>query len=54
MHSFFIYSYIHTLFGPFFPLPPNPTPTPSFLPHPPHFLFSNFVEEKTEAIIRKT
>jgi hypothetical protein len=50
----FIYSYVHTLFGSFVP----PYPLTSTLPLLPgrtcSALFSNFVEEKTEAIIRKT
>jgi hypothetical protein len=54
----FIYSHVHTLFGPF--LPPTHPPQPS-LPNLPSLpgrtcsaLISNFVEEKTEAIMRKT
>jgi hypothetical protein len=55
--SLFIYSYVHTLFGQFLPLA---SPTPSLSPHPLASRqklfcpFSNFVEEKTKAIIRKT
>jgi hypothetical protein len=44
----FIYSHVHTLFGPFLP------PAPSLCPHPASLpgrtcsaLISNFVEEKT-------
>jgi hypothetical protein len=48
--SLFIYSYVHTLFGPF--LPPDICPLPlAPLPSLPgrtcSALFSNFVEEKT-------
>jgi hypothetical protein len=44
----FIYSYVHTLFGPF--LPPHSTlslPLPLFPGRTCSGLFSNFVEEKT-------
>jgi hypothetical protein len=52
----FIYSFVHTLFGPF--LPPDPFSlslplTPSLPGRTCSALFSNFVEEKTQAIIKK-
>jgi hypothetical protein len=53
----FIHSYVYTLFGPFLPHAPCPFPLPSPLLLPGRTcsaLFSNIVEEKTKAIIRKT
>jgi hypothetical protein len=46
----FVYSYAHTLLGPFLPLPPAPflsPPTPSLPGRICSALISNFVEEKT-------
>jgi hypothetical protein len=50
----FIYSHVHTFFGPFLPLPPTSSLSlyPASLPGC-SVLFSNFVDEKTQAI-RKT
>jgi hypothetical protein len=46
----FVYSYVHILFGPSLP---HATCSHPLLPTP-LALFSNFVEEKIQAIIRKT
>jgi hypothetical protein len=51
--SLFIYSYVHTLFGPFLPLALHPLllpPPPSLPGRTCSVLFSSFVEEKTSAI----
>jgi hypothetical protein len=48
--SLFVYSYVHTLFGPFFPSTPAPSlypPLPSLPDRICSALVSNFVEEKT-------
>jgi hypothetical protein len=48
LFSKFVYSYVHTLFGPFLPTALLPLPAPPSLPcRTCSALFSNFVEEKT-------
>jgi hypothetical protein len=53
----YIYSYVYTLFGPSLPLASHstaPPPIPLLPGRTCSALFSNFVEEKIKAIIRKT